>query len=57
MRAAIGWVRDSKGRITKRTIKDVMNTITTLAGAKGFVDSDGLGNTSPYVLDIYETSI
>lgn len=57
MRAAIGWVRDSKGRITKRTFKDVMNTITTLAGAKGFVDSDGLGNTSPYVLEIYETSI
>lgn len=56
MRAAIGWVRDRKGRITKRTFKDVVNSITTFAGG-GIAAEDGLCNTQPYVLEIYETSI
>ena len=54
MKCAIGWVRDSKGRITKRTFKDVVNSITTFAGG-GIAASDGLGNTQPYILEIYET--
>ena len=52
MKAAIGWVRDSKGRITKRTVKDVSNTITTFVG-RGITGSDGLCSTKPYVLEIY----
>ena len=55
MKCAIGWVRDSKGRITKRTFKDVVNSITTFAGG-GIAGEDGLCNTQPYILDIYETS-
>ena len=52
MKAAIGWVRDSNGRVTKRTVKDISNAITTFAG-RGITGSDGLCSTKPYVLEIY----
>lgn len=52
--AAIGWVRDSRGRVTKRTFKGVVNSITTFAGS-GIAGEDGLCNTQPYFLEIYET--
>ena len=55
MKCAIGWVRDSKGRITKRTFKDIANSITAFAG-NGIADEDGLCNTQPYILEIYDTN-
>ena len=55
MKCAIGWVRDSKGRVTKRTLKDIVNSITTFAGG-GIAGEDGLCNTQPYVLELYDTN-
>ena len=52
--AIIGWVRDSHGIVTRRTFRaDYCNAITTMVGG-GHADADGLGNTTPYVMEVYE---
>lgn len=51
--AIIGWVRDSRGVVTHRTFKcDLCNAITTFVG-QGWSGEDGLGRTTPYVLEVY----
>lgn len=53
LNAIIGWVRDSHGAVTHRTFKgDVCNAVTTMVGC-GHAGEDGLGNTTPYVLEVY----
>lgn len=43
MRAkAIGWVRDSKGKVVRHTYKDVCNCLTTFCGG-AYRSSDGNG--------------
>ena len=49
-------MRDSKGRVTKRTLKDIVNSITTFAGG-GIAGEDGLCNTQPYVLESMKTAL
>ena len=49
----ISWVRDSKGKVVKRPLRDVCNTITTMCGG-GHTAEDGMGGTTPYVLISYE---
>lgn len=56
MRSAIGWIRDSKGKIIDRPFKDICNAITTMCGG-GHSGEDGLGNTTPYIIEIYESDI
>lgn len=48
----IGWVRDSKGRVLDRPVKTVCNAITTMSEG-GHTGEDGLGNTTPYVIEIH----
>lgn len=43
MNTMIGWVRDARGRVIDRPLKDISNAITATAG----------GNTTPYVLEIW----
>lgn len=51
--AIIGWVRDSHGAVLRRTFKsDIANAVTQLV-AGGHADTDGLANTTPYVLEVY----
>lgn len=56
MKAIMGWVREStgKGRVIHRPIKQVCNAITSMVGG-GHTGQDGMGNTTPYVLEIYDT--
>lgn len=50
----IGWVRDRKGIVIRRTFKgEISNAITTLV-AGGHMDKDGLANTTPYIFEVYE---
>lgn len=49
----ISWVRDSKGKVVKRPLRDVCNTITSMCGGGHTVD-DGMGGTTPYVFIDYE---
>ena len=52
--AIIGWVRDSKGAVTHRTFNgDICNAITTLV-CGGHIGMYGMGNTTPYVLEVFE---
>lgn len=53
MKAVLGWVRDSKGKVIDRPIKDSCNAITTMC-AGGHTGEDGLGNTTPYAIELYE---
>ena len=51
--AIIGWVRDAKGVVTRRTFKDdICNALTTFI-ASPFGGADGLGRTTPYILEVY----
>ena len=51
--AMTGWVRDSRGIVTHRTVKcDISNAITQFVFG-GHSDADGLANTTPYVLEVY----
>lgn len=53
---AIGWVRDSKGRVLRYTYKDVCNCVTTFVGGGKFVNKEtGMCNTTPYVAIYRET--
>ena len=49
----ISWVRESKGKVVKRPLKDVCNAITSMCG-RGHTGEDGMGNTTPYVLICYD---
>lgn len=49
----ISWVRDSKGKVVKRPLKDISNAITSMCG-RGHIEEDGMGNTTPYVFVNYE---
>ena len=49
----IGWVRDRRGKVTKRTLNDICNAITTFCGGSSFDGGDGLAPTTPYVLEVY----
>lgn len=52
----ISWSRDSKGKVVKRNLKDICNTITSKCSG-GYEDaSDGLGNTTPLLLIEYENT-
>ena len=52
--AMIGWARDSSGIVTHRTFKcDISNAVTQFV-CGGHADADGLANTTPYVLEVYE---
>lgn len=52
---AIGWVRDSKGKVLRYTYKDVCNCLTTFCGGSGFADHNtGMANTTPYTMIIKE---
>ena len=52
--AIIGWVRDCKGVVIHRTFRgDYCNAITSMVGG-GHSDADGLANTTPYVMEVYE---
>ena len=50
----ISWVRDSKGKVIKRPLKDICNALTSMCGG-GHIGEDGMGNTTPYVLISYES--
>lgn len=50
----ISWVRDSKGKVVKRPLKDICNAITSMCGGGHTSKEDGMGNTTPYVLIDYE---
>lgn len=49
----ISWVRDGKGKVVKRPLKDISNAITSMCG-RGHIEEDGMGNTTPYVFVNYE---
>ena len=49
----ISWSRDSQGKVVKRPLKDVCNTITSMCGG-GHTADDGMGGTTPYVFIDYE---
>ena len=49
----ISWVRDSKGKVVKRPLKDISNAITSKCGG-GYSEDDGMANTTPYVFVNYE---
>lgn len=49
----ISWVRDSKGKVVKRPLRDICNAITSMCG-RGHTEDDGMGNTTPYVFINYE---
>ncbi len=53
-RKYLGWVRDSLGRVVSRPVKEVANTVTTMCGGGHTDPIDGMGNTTPYVLYVYE---
>jgi len=42
----LGWVRDNKGKVVHRPLRDICPTITT------FVGGGHNGNTTPFVLEI-----
>ena len=50
----ISWSRDSQGRVVKRPLNEICNTITSKCG-RGYIGEDGMGNTTPYVLISYES--
>lgn len=52
----IGWVRDKKGVVIKRPLKDICNTITTFVSKNGY-GGGSLSNTTPYVLEIQEIEL
>lgn len=53
MTAIIGWVRDSRVIVTRRTFRaDICNALTSMAGG-GHYGEDGLGNTTPYVMEVW----
>ncbi len=49
----IGWVRDSTGRVTSRPTKRIANAVTTMCGG-GHTGEDGMGNTTPHVVVVFE---
>lgn len=51
---ALGWVRDRKGKVIKRPLRDICNCITTMCGG-GHIDTWGLGNTTPYICIIEDS--
>lgn len=53
MKTIIGWSRDSHGNVTDRHPMRTSNAITTFSGG-GRKGNDGMGNTTPYVQEIYE---
>ena len=55
MRTVLGWSRDKKGKIRNRHPSDICNAITSMC-AGGHSGEDGLGNTTPYILEVYEQS-
>ena len=46
----LGWVRDKKGNVLKRPLMNVCNCITSMCGG-GHAGKDGMGHTTPYVLE------
>lgn len=52
MKLMLGWSRDSKGKVRDRHPVRVSNAITTFCGG-GRSGEDGMGNTTPYILDVY----
>lgn len=52
----MGWSRDAKGRLRDRHIVKICNTLTSMCGG-GRTGEDGLGNTTPYVIEVYEGNI
>lgn len=51
----ISWVRDKKGKVIKRPLKDICNAITSMSGGGYTNDESGMANTTPYVLICYES--
>lgn len=51
--AIIGWVRDKRGKVTKRTFNDIYCAVTTFCGRSSFDGGDGLAPTTPCVLEVY----
>ena len=48
----LGWVRDEKGRVLSRPVKQIANAVTSFCGG-GYAGEDGLANTSPHVLAVW----
>lgn len=48
MKTVLSWSRDEKGRVINRHPTDICNAITGFAGG-------GYGNTTPYVMQIWNT--
>ena len=58
-RAVLGWVRDRKGNIISRPIHtDCCNALTTFCGGgrSNAKEGYGMGNTTPYVIEIWKLS-
>ena len=49
----ISWSRDSQGKVVKRPLKEICNSITSKCGRE-YTGDDGMGNTTPYVFINYE---
>lgn len=55
-RCYIGWVRSNvgKGLVLRRPVQQIANAVTTSCGG-GIADPrDGLGNTTPHVVMVFE---
>ena len=52
LNAIIGWVRDKSGKVTKRTLNDICNAITSMVGG-GHADADGLMSMTPQVMEVW----
>lgn len=50
----LGWVRDAKGKVLSRPVKQISNAITSFVTADKYVAEDGLAPTAPHIQVIYE---
>ncbi len=53
MKTILSWSRDSHGKVIDRHPTSICNAITTMSGG-GHSGPYGLGNTTPYVMEVYE---
>lgn len=56
MKTILSWSRDSKGKTRDRHPTNICNAITSMVGG-GRQAEYGIGNTTPYVMEVYKKPI
>lgn len=53
MKTMLSWSRDCHGKVINRHVSNICNTVTSMCGG-GRTAEYGMGNTTPYIIEIYE---